>query len=373
MVIGLYFSALVFFTGEPESLQPPDDGHTLIGVHLDWATDNPQIYGERTGIHPALYGDFVDYPLTEKTERILGSRAKEAGQQRGNFFLTLMPQGGLETVTEDNARATALTLATLNKSGVHFYVRFAHEMNGSWYAWCQQPDAYIEAFRTVADAIHRYAPGNAMVWSPNYGGGGYPFPNNEFSVKPGTADFFALDTNHDGSLTMKDDPYAPYYPGDDYVDWVGITLYWWGFDYPWGDNEIPDNRLAASLKGEYVGKYHDETDLTNFYQVFAVDHDKPMAISETAALYNEQQLDGANEHDIKQAWLDQVFAPSMGIEFPKLRMINWFEHRKPEIGTPGVIDWRITSSNAHRAMYSRALVQDRFEFAPGRWEIQLPQ
>ena len=28
-------------------------------------------------------------------------------------------------------------------------------------------------------------------------------------------------------LTMTDDPYLPYYPGDDAVDWVGISLFHW--------------------------------------------------------------------------------------------------------------------------------------------------
>jgi len=104
---------------------------------------------------------------------------------------------------------------------VYFYVRFGQEMNGSWYSWGQQPAAYIAAFRTIADTVHHYAPGNAMVWSPNYGGG-YPFKAGPYLARKGTADFRALDTNHDGALAMADDMYRPYYPGDRYVDWVGL-------------------------------------------------------------------------------------------------------------------------------------------------------
>lgn len=66
------------------------------------------------------------------------------------------------------------------------------------------------------------APGNPVVWSPDYGGG-YPYPGGRYNTEPGTADFAALDTNRDGALTMSDDVYAPFYPGDAYVDWVGLS------------------------------------------------------------------------------------------------------------------------------------------------------
>ena len=34
-----------------------------------------------------------------------------------------------------------------------------------------------------------------------------------YGALPGTAEFRALDTNHDGHVTAKDDPWEPYYPG----------------------------------------------------------------------------------------------------------------------------------------------------------------
>ena len=42
------------------------------------------------------------------------------------------------------------TLTRINDSGVPVIVRFAHEMNGSWYPWGQQPTEYVAAFRRVA-------------------------------------------------------------------------------------------------------------------------------------------------------------------------------------------------------------------------------
>ncbi|MFP3802582.1 glycosyl hydrolase, partial [Paraburkholderia sp. SIMBA_027] len=72
-----------------------------------------------------------------------------------------------------------------NDDGVPVIVRFAHEMNGSWYAWSQQPQKYVAAFQTLAKAVHTLAPGSAMMWAPNYGGG-YPFAGGKYEAKPGT-------------------------------------------------------------------------------------------------------------------------------------------------------------------------------------------
>ena len=57
-------------------------------------------------------------------------------------------------------------------------------------------------------------------------------------------------------LNMADDPYGPYYPGDDAVDWVGMSLYHWGSSYPWGANAallmLP---WVSSVRGGAAGIY----------------------------------------------------------------------------------------------------------------------
>ena len=164
-------------------------------------------------------------------------------------MITLEPWNGLASVTAEAAAALADLAAGYNARGVPVLIRFAHEMNGSWYPWSQQPSAYIKAFQVVADAIHSKAPQSAMLWAPNYGGG-YPFKGGQFEIKPESADFKLLDTNQDGQLTMSDDPYSPYYPGDAAVDWVGMSLYHWGNAYPWGENEVPEaGKFIAQLTG----------------------------------------------------------------------------------------------------------------------------
>lgn len=43
-----------------------------------------------------------------------------------------------------------------------------------------------------------------------------------------TTEANALDTNGDGQFSVLDSPFAPYWPGDDYVDWVGLSVYYKG-------------------------------------------------------------------------------------------------------------------------------------------------
>ena len=268
----------------------------------------------------------------------------------------------LAAVAGEAVTGLAKDLAAFNADGVPVIVRFAHEMNGSWYPWSQQPGAYAEAFRRVADAVHANAPGSAMMWAPNYGGG-YPFAGGQYEAKPGTADFAALDTDHDGALTMSDDPYGPYYPGDAAVDWVGMSLYHWGERYPWGENELPEqNKFTDQLTGNYVGANGDDSPLPDFYRVYGQDHGKPVAIPETAALY-APGAGGVDELAVKKAWWEQLFSPAIPAGYPQLKMINWFEWDKNETEIKGRVDWTVTDSAEVRDAFTSAL-PDWLKYGP---------
>jgi len=136
--------------------------------------------------------------------------------------------------------------------------------------------------------------------------------------------------------------YAPYYPGDDVVDWVGMSVFHWGNQHPWGQNEIPeDGSFTARITGTYVGLAGDESAVPDFYQIYVEQHRKPMAIAETAALYNPA-VGGDSERLIKQTWWRQVFSQRVATDFPGIKMINWFELRKFEREVGSIIDWSVT-------------------------------
>jgi hypothetical protein len=207
--------------------------------------------------------------------------------------------------------------------------------------------------RTAA-AVHDGAPGSSMMWAPSYGGG-YPFLGGSHGAKAGSKNARALDTNADGTLDERDDSYAPYYPGDAAVDWVGMSLYHWGTKYPWGENEVPAaGKLVDQLRGRYHRAGVDERVVPDFYAEYGTTHDKPVAITETAALYAPGH-GGAKEASVKQAWWRQAFAPELLTTLPRLKMVNWFEWAKYEPEVKGEVDWTVTRKPLLRSAFAADL------------------
>ncbi|WP_307104753.1 glycoside hydrolase family 26 protein [Arthrobacter globiformis] len=349
----------------PHRFPVPHDGKTYFGVQMDSQFDTVAGYASRLGSTPALYGRYVDFPWDTTEEGAISQEVQELADHHSSLMLTLEPRKDLAAVTPEALTALSRTLTAWNRKGVPVMVRFAHEMNGSWYPWSQQPAAYIEKFRQVAAAVHK-APSSAMLWSPNEGAG-YPYEGGPYEASPGSADFQAVDTNHDGKLTSKDDPYAPYWPGDDAVDWVGLTVYHFGKAYPWGENTVPERgKLVAKITGTFKSAYTNDTDVPDFYKEYADGHKMPFAISETGSFYNTSRSDGATELAIKEAWWNQLFDPGLQRRFPRLKMALWFEYSKTE-NQPGnpVVDWRTTVTPQIRDPFTRA-IPDRFIMAPVR-------
>lgn len=338
----------------------PADG-AWFGVNLDWEHDSPEEYGRRLGQDPAVFVEFAAFPLDDAAWGRLDRVIDKVAARGAMALLTLEPHAGLGAVTPESAAELGDRLAAYNRKGVPVFVRFAHEMNGSWYPWSHQPEAYVTAFRMVAAAVHERAPATATVWAPNYGGG-YPFAGGAHEATPGTAAFAGLDTDRDGQLTMADDPYGPYYPGDDAVDWVGMSLYHWGNRYPWGDNEVPEaGKFVAQLKGEYAGANGDERAVPDFAAVYSDGKAKPLAVTETAA-FHAPGAGGADATVTKRTWWEQVLDPAVRLRVPRLGMVNWFEWDKHETEVDAEVDWTVTRQPATAGAFRLAL-GDQFRFA----------
>jgi len=335
-----------------ERLEPPEGCY--LGVNLG-DTDTVSRLNSRLGFVPAVYVGFFEFPLTGRGRGRLDDFLDQVRPTGGIALVTLEPFLGLAAIAEADCADLGDLCAIQEARGIGgIMVRFAHEMNGNWYPWCQKPILYKEKFRLLAERVRPRTGRTALVWAPAYGGG-YPFAaGGLYQATPGTPDFMVLDTDGDGRLSQRDDMYGPFYPGDDVVDWVGMTLYHWGFSYPWLENELPEpNSFAAQLTGNYSGGNGDQTALPDFYASYCADgvHDKPLVIPETAAFFNTNQP-GPGELAIKRAWWRQVFnisgdrpeAVDVATRFPKLKCVNWFDHLKPEAEARGQwIDWRISA------------------------------
>eukprot|EP00775_Hariotina_reticulata_P009966 gene9966-10121_t len=328
-------------------------------------------YDARLGEHqPAAYVVFLDFPFNAGQLQVVEPIISQAGQRTAAVVLTLEPMAGLDAAASPAALADlSARVQRYEAQGASIIVRFAHEMNGSWYPWCQQPGKYKATFRKVAEAVRSKTCKATMLWAPNEGSG-YPYLGGQYAIRcsaeafatPGS-DCNQLDTNKDGAITITDDMYTPYYPGDDVVDWVGMSIYHYGAAWPYGANVLPVfNKFADKITGSYVGPEGDSRAVPNFYDMFCVIRQKPMIITETAAFYNTCNLGGrgcqdgtsnAREFAIKQAWWRQVFGDSTAVRFPQIKMINWFDIIKPDVNEAqgNIVDQTISLSAATSAAF----------------------
>jgi hypothetical protein len=167
------------------------------------------------------------------------------------------------------------------------YVRLMYEMNGPWSPWGKgvngnAPGQFAAAWRHIVDIVRAQGATNIRwVWCPN------------------------IDPNQHAG------PYSDYYPGDRYVDWVGLDGFNWGTsttDVRWRD-------IGTIFKGPIA-------------QLRALTS-KPLLIGETAA----------NAGPDKAAWISEGLA-GIPTALPEVRAVVWYDRVDAKHGA----DWRVDSS-----------------------------
>lgn len=166
--------------------------------------------------------------------------------------------------------------------GALAYIRFAHEFNGHWYPWTPAggtgPDAYIRAWHRVHDIFATQRADNAKwVWAPTVCG-------------------------RRGALTN-------WYPGDEYVDVLGVDGYNWGTALSWTAWVEPRPLFEVTLD-----------------EMRSIRPHAPILLTEV----------GCTEHGgCKADWIHQ-FTRFVTAERDVIGFV-WFEHDKET-------DWRMVSS-----------------------------
>jgi len=178
------------------------------------------------------------------------------------------------------------------------------EMNGDWTSWSGRvngnvPADYIPAWRHLHDIFVQEGATNVKWdWSPNVEG--------------------------DGSTVTPVNTFNTYYPGDAYVDYVGMDGYNWGTLY-----KTP----------EWTSFWQSFTDIFQYsYDAFAARTSKPIMISETATT----ELGGS-----KAQWITDAFA-SLPARFPRIVSLTWFNYNKET-------DWRVNSTATSLAAFKTAV------------------
>ncbi|PZE64779.1 OpgC domain-containing protein [Curtobacterium sp. MCBD17_021] len=351
-------------------VREPASGKTWFGPDLDWGSDSPDGYEGRLGATPSMYGVEVAYPIDRSAERELLRATRAAAAQGAVLVVSLEPDRALRTLTKADARRANTLLQEINRQyGTQLLVRFAPQMNGTWVRWGQQPTQFIRAFRALAAQVHAGDSHARMVWQPSYGAG-YPFGSSAGRLADLSAtDTDKLDTSGDGQLTEADDPYLPYWPGDASVDWVGLSMFYFGKgaatqaagrEVPLTRNDVPESDEVAQRFAETWGYQRPQPE--TFTERFAEGRDLPMLL-DTGALY-DHSLRGDAELPVKQGWWRQVIDSVR--EHPEIRGVTYVDaiRREPEAGNRPA-DWRFAKAPGVAGSFRTDMQEsDRFVFGP---------
>lgn len=185
----------------------------------------------------------------------------------------------------------------VQKANGDVYIRIFPEMNGDWTMWNGEPEKLVRAWKHIVDIFRQENASNAKwVWSPN------------ITDEPATQ-------NNRMEL---------YYPGDDYVDILGLDGFNWGTVRPWT-----------------AWKSFEDTFSTPYNRITALG-DQPLWLAEVASTEK-----GGN----KAAWITEMLNSTA---FPKIESLIWFNEVKET-------DWRIESSHASEAAFKAWFTQRSLE------------
>jgi hypothetical protein len=230
-------------------------------------------------------------------------------------LITWMPFGDGDPLDEIIAGThdAAITAEAQNAKGlgVQILLRWGHEMNGNWYPWSGSlsggddagadgggengPAKYVAAWKHVHDIFTTVGATNVVwIWCIN------------------VADVPDVAWNH----------WTNYYPGDDYVDWVGLDAYNWGSS---------SSCCIWSSFGDLV-----DTPYQDYASV------KPIMLPETAS---------AEVGGDKGAWITDMHN-LIKTQYTDIKGVVWFDINKET-------DWRIASSPSALAAY-KAMALDPY-------------
>lgn len=114
----------------------------------------------------------------------------------------------------------------------------------------------------------------------------------------------ALDTSGDGQLSPLDSPFSPYYPGDEYVDWVGLSVYYKGPNSQNINVAQPSGYCYGALRNNNPNNGVDTAD--PWYENYCVGRNKACMVS--CSLFSVHSLPslflntGGNGRFILQIW-----------------------------------------------------------------------
>ncbi|KAK4699021.1 hypothetical protein P7C70_g7244, partial [Phenoliferia sp. Uapishka_3] len=362
-------------TVEAAAFEPPGD-QVLFGAWLDTQSgyhDTPSLFNQRLGYNVPVFQIAQDIPLPPYNYTTgAGGAAPESPIELSStdaaVFLTVYPTLGYDVLTTADYQALAQQISdyhTINNRTV--FLRYAPEMQGYWNVlYGMRPVEFKASWAVLHAAVTALAPETIFVWAPNTPQG-YPYGQSFTQIPSSAADIAALDTNGDGTLDAADDAFSPYYPGDDLVDWIGISLYYKGSE----NSDIINAAQNSGYCSQAINGTNPATGdaISNWYQTYCAEKPtKACMFAESGAAWHVND-GGISQLTIQNNWINDCLTnTSMYDAFPRLKMVMQFEYEKVETSnanTQDLRDYRITNDTGVLAEFINDLspMATRFSWA----------
>lgn len=294
-----------------EKLEPPHGCY--IGAFIEWdefARGDIKLFEQLTGKKHASYITYVGYGSPFPVEWV-----RKVIEANAIPHIAWEPNDGLDVIKDDAyLRSWARQAAQFD---FPIMLRFASEMNGAWSAYFGNPKKYIAKWRLVTSVMRAEAPNVVMLWAP-------------FCMPKGNIN--------------------DYYPGDEFVDWVGVNIY-----SVYCHNGNPNEKA-----------YHEDPVelLRHVYRTYA--HRKPIAIAEYAATHycKGTRQDTTSFALAKMARMYEAIVR----ELPRVKMINWFSMDTIKMGLANN-NYCLTANSYVLAAYRALISSEHFLSEPyfGSW------
>jgi hypothetical protein len=265
---------------------------------------NPDAFARLVGKKHASLFCYVSYG-----KKFPSRWAERLRRQRVAPHIAWEPNQGLGAVSDDAyLRGFAQDCAATR---IPIFLRFASEMNGEWTSYHGNPTLYKQKWALIARIFRQIAPNVALLWCVN------SIPEKNINE---------------------------YYPGDEWVDWVGINFY----SVPFYDNDR--NR---------IGLADNPADILKFvYNLYA--KKKPVAIGEYGASHLSK-VDRADRSDWAVKKINELYA-SLPRLYPRVKLVDIFDMDNLKHAQPGrqLNNYSITDSDVVKEGYRRAIAPDYF-------------
>ena len=202
--------------------------------------------------------------------------------------------------------------------GEPIIITFGVEMNGNWFPWSgyfnggnkNGTDKFKQAYRHIINIFREHGALN-VTWAfhPNYNSQ----PDEVWNSM------------------------AAYYPGDDYIDWIGISVYG-----------------AQKQSGSW--RRFDEEMEDAYPELEKISSIKPLAIFEFGVIENTEKFE-------KAEWIKGAFSSITSGKYPRIKAINWW-HSNFENEDGKISMMRIDSSPETLAEYRKWIGRKEFVSTP---------